>query len=107
MDWDFSVIQHISPLALILVFAGGVLTSIGPCNMAMIPLIIGFVGGSRDLTRRRSFVLSATFATGLAITFMLLGVVVAFVGGLVGAGHQWFYYIVQASASSSACKCWG
>jgi len=94
MDWDFSVIQHISPLALILVFAGGVLTSIGPCNMAMIPLIVGYVGGSRDLTRRRSFVLSATFATGLAITFMLLGVVVSFVGGLVGAGHAWFYYIV-------------
>jgi len=94
MDWDFSVIQHLSPLALILVFTGGVLTSVGPCNMAMIPLIIGYVGGSRDLTRGRSFVLSATFATGLAITFMLLGVVVSFVGGLVGAGHQWFYYIV-------------
>lgn len=94
MDWDFSVIQHLSPLALILVFAGGVLTSIGPCNMAMIPLIIGYVGGSRDLSRGRSFVLSAAFATGLALTFMLLGVVVSFVGGLVGAGHQWFYYIV-------------
>ncbi len=94
MDWDFSIIQHISPLALILVFAGGVMTSIGPCNMAMIPLIIGYVGGSRDLERGRSFVLSATFATGLAITFMLLGVIVSFVGGLVGAGHQRFYYIV-------------
>ncbi len=94
MEWDFSVIQHLSPLALLLVFAGGVVTSIGPCNMAMIPLIIGYVGGSRDLPRGRSFVLSATFATGLAITFMLLGVAVSFVGGLVGAGHQWFYYVV-------------
>ncbi len=94
MDWDFSVIQHLSPLALLLVFAGGVLTSIGPCNVAMIPLIIGYVGGSRDLTRGRSFVLAATFATGLAITFMLLGVAVSLVGGLVGAGHAWFYYIV-------------
>lgn len=94
VDWDFSVIRHLSPLALILVFAGGVVTSIGPCNMAMIPLIIGYVGGSRDLTRGRSFVLSAVFATGLAITFMLLGIVVSFVGGLVGAGHTWFYYIV-------------
>ncbi|MCX6028813.1 MAG: cytochrome c biogenesis CcdA family protein [Chloroflexi bacterium] len=94
MDWDFSVIQHLSPLALILVFAGGVLTSIGPCNMTMIPLIVGYVGGSRDLSRGRSFVLSATFATGLALTFMLLGVIVSFVGGLVGAGHKWFYYIV-------------
>lgn len=94
MDWDFSVIQHLSPLALLLVFAGGVLTSIGPCNMAMIPLIIGYVGGSRDLTRGRSFMLSATFTTGLAITFMLLGVAVSFLGELVGAGHKWFYYIV-------------
>jgi cytochrome c-type biogenesis protein len=92
MDWDFSIIQHISPLALILVFAGGVITSIGPCNMAMIPLIIGFVGGSRNLSRGRSFVLSTTFATGLALTFMLLGVVVSFVGGLIGTGHKWFYY---------------
>lgn len=92
MDWDFSVIQHISPLALILVFAGGVVTSIGPCNMAMIPLIIGFVGGSRNLSRGRSFVLSTTFATGLALTFMLLGVVVSFVGGLIGTGQKWFYY---------------
>jgi len=96
VNWDLSVIQHISPLALILVFAGGVVTSIGPCNLAMIPLIIGFVGGSRDLTKGRSFVLSVTFATGLAITFMLLGVVIAFVGGLVGAGHSWFYYVVAA-----------
>ncbi len=92
MDWDFSVIQHISPLAIALVFAGGVVTSIGPCNMAMIPLIIGYVGGSRDLSRGRSFVLSTTFATGLAITFMMLGVVVSFVGGLIGTGHKWFYY---------------
>jgi cytochrome c-type biogenesis protein len=94
VDWDFSIIQHLSPLALLLVFAGGVLTSIGPCNMAMIPLIVAYVGGSRDLTRGRSFVLSATFATGLAITFMLLGVLVSLVGGFVGAGHKWFYYVV-------------
>ena len=99
MDWDLSVIQHISPLALILVFAGGVLTSIGPCNMAMIPLIIGYVGGSRNLSRGRSFILSAAFATGLALTFMLLGVIVSFVGGLVGAGHKWSTTSSPASAS--------
>jgi cytochrome c-type biogenesis protein len=94
MEWDFSVIQRISPLALILVFGGGVVTSIGPCNMAMIPLIIGYVGGSHDLSRGRSFALSTAFATGLALTFMLLGVIVSFVGGLIGTGHKWFYYIV-------------
>lgn len=97
MDWDLTVIQRISPLALVLVFGGGVVTSIGPCNIAMIPLIIGFLGGSQDLNRRRSFLLSATFATGLAITFMLLGVAAALIGSMLGAaGQTWFYYVVAA-----------
>jgi cytochrome c-type biogenesis protein len=96
MNWDFSVIQHVSPLALVLVFLGGVVTSIGPCNMAMIPLIVGYLGGSRELTRWQSFYLATTFATGLAVTFMLLGLFASLVGGIVGAGQRWFYYVVAA-----------
>jgi len=46
MDLDPSVLQAGSLLAYVLVFLGGVVTSIGPCNVAMIPLVIGFVGGS-------------------------------------------------------------
>jgi cytochrome c-type biogenesis protein len=60
----------------------------------MIPLIMGYLGGTHDLTRSRSFYLSATFALGLAITFVILGVVVALVGGLLGSQTRWFYYIV-------------
>lgn len=94
MTLDFTLLQQASPLALLLAFAGGVLTSIGPCNVAMIPLIVGYLGGSRDMTRWRSFYLAATFALGLAITFVILGVVAALVGGLLGPQMRWFYYIV-------------
>ena len=97
MDWDLTLIQRISPLALILVFGGGVVTSIGPCNMAMIPLIVGYIGGSEAVSRGRSFAISATFAAGLAVTFMLLGLAAALLGSLIGvAGLSWFYYIVAA-----------
>lgn len=95
-NWDLSIIQQLSPLALLLVFAGGVVTSIGPCNAAMIPLIVGYVGGSQDLSRGRSFYLSLAFAVGLAVTFMLLGVAAALLGGLMGAGQRWFYYALAA-----------
>ena len=78
------------------VFLGGVVTSIGPCNVAMIPLIIGFVGGSSHVGRGRSFALSLTFAVGLAVTFMLLGVVASLVGGLVGGTSRLWYYVVAA-----------
>ncbi len=94
MSWDPSIIQNLSPLALVLVFAGGVVTSIGPCNAAMIPLIVGYLGGSQELSRWRSFYLSTTFAVGLAITFVLLGLAASFFGGLVGSGQRWFYYAV-------------
>ena len=46
MNIDPIILQAGSPLAYVLVFLGGVVTSIGPCNMAMIPLIVGYVGGS-------------------------------------------------------------
>jgi cytochrome c-type biogenesis protein len=104
MDLDPSVLQGRSLLAFVLVFLGGIVTSIGPCNVAMIPLVIGFVGGSghpspgsgQGLGRGRSFALSLTFAVGLAVTFMLLGVVASLVGGLIGGASRVWYYVVAA-----------
>jgi len=78
------------------VFLGGVVTSIEPCNVAMIPLIVGFVGGSRDLPRRRAFSISLLFSIGLAITFMLMGIAAALLGGLLGGGTRAWYYLVAA-----------
>jgi len=92
MSVDFSTVENASILAYLIVFAGGIVTSIGPCNMAMIPLVIGFVGGQKDLTRGRSFALSTAFALGLAITLMCLGVFVSLIGGFMGGtGGAWYY----------------
>lgn len=96
MPGDLSAIQSVSALAYLLVFLGGLLTSLGPCNVATIPLIVGFVGGSHDLSRRRAFTLSCAFTLGLAITFMLLGVAAALVGAWIGSGWRGWYYLVAA-----------
>jgi cytochrome c-type biogenesis protein len=94
MELDPGSLQNISFLSYVLVFIGGIITSIGPCNVAMIPLVIGFVGGSGKQTRSRSFALSLTFVTGLAITFMVLGIVASLVGGLIGGSSRLWYYLV-------------
>ncbi len=96
MEIDPAVLQTGSFLAYLLVFLGGVVTSIGPCNMAMIPLVVGYVGGSTRLSRGRSLALSFAFATGLAITFMMLGIVATLVGGLIGGTTRIWYYLVAA-----------
>jgi cytochrome c-type biogenesis protein len=90
-------IGELSPLAYLLVFLGGVLTSIGPCNLSMVPVIIGYVGGQRDLTRSRGFWLSCLFTLGSSLTFVLLGLVAATVRGLFGAESKilhWFVALV-------------
>jgi cytochrome c-type biogenesis protein len=96
VEIDPGLLQPTSILGYLLVFIGGVLTSIGPCNLAMIPLIIGYVGGSHDLSRKRSFSISLSFAFGLAVTFMLLGVIASLVGGLLGGSTRIWYYLVAA-----------
>ncbi len=96
MNFNLESLRTASLLAYLLAFLGGIVTSLGPCNLATIPLIVGYVGGSHDLSRRRSFGLSLAFAVGLAITFMLLGVFAALVGGLIGVGANWWYYLVAA-----------
>lgn len=96
MPFDLSSIQNISVLGYLIVFMGGVVTSLGPCNLATIPLIVGFVGGSHDLSRKRAFALSFAFALGLAITFMMLGIFAAMLGAWIGGGARWWYYLVAA-----------
>ena len=88
------VIGELSALAYVLVFLGGVLTSIGPCNFSMVPVIIGYVGGQQNLTRSKGFWLSTFFTLGSSVTFMLLGVVAATIGGLFGTQSKLLHYFV-------------
>lgn len=94
MELDPALLQPASILGYFLVFLGGIVTSIGPCNVAMVPLIIGYVGGSHDLSRRRSFSISFIFTLGLSVTFMLLGVIASLLGGLLGGSTRIWYYLV-------------
>lgn len=94
MNIDPSVLNPASVLGYLLVFFGGVITSIGPCNAAMVPLIIGYIGGSVELPRRKAFSISLVFALGLAVTFMLLGIVASLVGGMIGGSTRLWYYVV-------------
>jgi cytochrome c-type biogenesis protein len=88
------IVAELSALAYVLVFLGGVLTSIGPCNLSMVPVVIGYVGGQQQLTRGKGFWLSTFFTLGSSITFMLLGVLAALVGGFFGAERKLLYWFV-------------
>lgn len=89
-----NIVAELSALAYILVFLGGVLTSIGPCNLSMVPVVIGYVGGQHQLTKTKGFWLSVFFTLGSSITFMVLGLIAALVGGIFGTERMLLYWFV-------------
>ena len=96
MDWLTEIsIEQFSLVAYGVAFLAGVISSIGPCNLTAIPLIIGYVGGF-SISRGRSFLISFVFTLGLAITFVGLGVVAALIGGLFGQVGSIWYWAVAA-----------
>ena len=60
-------------LAPFLAFAAGALTSLTPCAVSSVPLVIGYVGGTAGSDTRKAFRLSLVFVLGSALTFTALG----------------------------------
>jgi len=71
-------------LAFLAAFVAGVLTSLSPCIIAMMPLVLGYVGVFKGIKTRRSLLLVLSLILGLASAFTALGMVAALVGGLIG-----------------------
>jgi len=70
--------------ALAAAFIGGVLTSASPCVLAAAPVAVGYVGGQAG-TPARAWWLSAAFVAGLTLVLVLLGLLAARLGLLMGA----------------------
>lgn len=72
-------------------FLAGVLTSVTPCSLANLPLVIGYVGGIGEKSSRKALLYSTLFAGGSAVTYVILGVVAASLGSMLGNASQWWF----------------
>jgi cytochrome c-type biogenesis protein len=86
-------------LALPLLFAGGVLTSLTPCVYPMIPITAAIVGGSQTgataaAGRFRPLTLSLAYALGLSLVYAALGLFAGMSGTLFGtiSSNPWLYF---------------
>ncbi|NQT25641.1 protein-disulfide reductase DsbD [candidate division KSB1 bacterium] len=77
-----------SIIAFLLVFIGGVLTSLTPCVYPMIPITVAVIGAQATGGKMKGFVLSLFYVLGISITFSSLGILAATTGSLFGAITQ-------------------
>ncbi|MBN2171064.1 MAG: thioredoxin family protein [Candidatus Krumholzibacteriota bacterium] len=75
-------------LAFLIVFLGGILTSFTPCVYPVIPLTIGYIGGSAGGNPVKGFIMSLWFVLGIAVTYSALGLAAAATGGAFGQAVQ-------------------
>lgn len=70
--------------AYVAAYLAGVLVSFTPCVYPVIPITAAVIGGQRNISGARGFVLSLFFVLGLALTYTALGVFAALTGMLFG-----------------------
>jgi cytochrome c-type biogenesis protein len=91
-------IQNNPAFALLAVFAGGLISAASPCVLAVIPLVIGYVGGYSQGDKKKALKYSLIFALGLAIAFTLLGAAAGFIGSFLGLTGKYFFWAIAVIA---------
>lgn len=84
-----------SVLVIGLAFMAGVVSSLLPCTIAMLPVLVGYMGAYSGHSKARVFSQVSLFIVGLALMMTILGVAASLLGvafgALIGSG---VYYII-------------
>ena len=75
-------LQEPGPITLALVFTGGLLTSLGPCSLSLLPVTLAYLAGFK--TEGSAFKKSLIFCSGIVLSLVLLGSVSGFLGRIYG-----------------------
>lgn len=79
-------LAHPTPLTFGVVFAGGLLTSLGPCSLSLLPVTLAYLAGfgTAPSDRRPPWQRSVSFAGGIVAALVLLGLASGLLGRLYG-----------------------
>lgn len=78
-------------------FLGGLIASISPCSLAMLPIIVGYVGGYSDAKPMKTLVQMIFFVFGTSIVFSIIGIICAITGKVFISFAGGYFGIVLAA----------
>lgn len=88
---------HFSLIMLAISFLGGLLASVSPCSLAMLPIIIGYVGGYSQGNPAKTFLQMLFFVLGSSIVFAGIGIICAVTGKVFVAVAPIYFILLLSS----------
>lgn len=94
-------------LAPVMALFAGVVASFMPCSLSSIPLIIAYVGSSKDNGANHAFGYSVAFAAGNALTFVIMALVAVYAGRMLGIYSRAWLLFLAILMFAMALQIWG
>lgn len=79
---------------MVLAFSAGIITSLSPCCLSTVSMLVILVSGCEEPTAKRSFCFSLIFALGATLTFTALGIAGASIGKLFFISDGMIYLLL-------------
>ncbi|MBR1460812.1 sulfite exporter TauE/SafE family protein [bacterium] len=76
-------------------FLGGLISSVSPCSLSMLPLIIGYIGGYSEEKPLKTLFQMIFFVIGASIVFSIIGIICA-ITGKIFVGNPYFALVVAS-----------
>ncbi|HEY9616947.1 MAG TPA: cytochrome c biogenesis protein CcdA, partial [Microcoleaceae cyanobacterium] len=86
-----------NPIMLVsLAFAGGLIASVSPCILSMLPINLSYIGTREITSRRDAFAKASLFVLGVVTVLSLLGLVSSF-AGIVFREYKGYFHVAVGS----------
>jgi len=71
-----------TPITILIVFTGGLLTSLGPCSLSLLPITVAYLAGFKN--NQSPLQKTVSFCSGIVISLVVLGSLSGFLGKIYG-----------------------
>jgi len=107
-----ALLESHSLMAFLGAFFAGSITAMAPCSLVAVPLLVGSsLALNKDLSGKKkiiyTYLFTALFALGVAISFSILGFIVAKFGGFFSIAPMWAYLTAGVVSIMIALYAWG
>ena len=86
-----------SLLILALCFLGGVVASLSPCGIGMLPIVVSYIGSSSEKRTSKNLLQIVFFILGMSICLTAIGLVCALTGQIFDATNRVYFVLILTS----------